>query len=140
MAQIQKCPQCGGDVLDGYCYSCGIEVQPAKTAYREPQTAQQATQTAYNEPQTVYPNIKVTDDIVYEKPAPEDFYTRYNKMTFGDKFAKYWWFILLSVLLPFFWFIPAIMVAGSFFSYKSEKLKFITDLGILSIVGLLFLG
>jgi hypothetical protein len=173
MSHIQKCPQCGGDVLDGYCYSCGIELpkvtnsepqaahhEPQNTyngqqtayngqqasynsqqaAYTGQQTAYTGQQAAYSEPQTVYPNIKVTDDIIYEKPIPEDFFTGYNKMNFGEKLAKYWWFVLLSVLLPAFWLIPAVIAGVSLISYKKEKVRFILELFALAGVGLLFLG
>jgi hypothetical protein len=152
MTSIQKCPRCGADVLDGYCYSCGIELPPREpdepqitnsapqTAYGEPQNIHHEQHTAYSEPQTVYPNIKVTDDIVYEKPIQEDFFTKYNRMTFGDKFGKYWWFILLSILFPGFWLVPAFIGAASLLSYKKEKSRFILELGGLTLAGLLFFG
>jgi hypothetical protein len=126
MAHIRKCPNCGGDVLDGYCYACGIEVKEIKTDYAEPET--------------IYPHIEIADDIVYEKPIEEDFYTKYNKMTFGDKMGKYWWFVLLSLLLPAFWLVPLFMAIGNLFFYKREKLKFISELALLALVGVILLG
>ncbi|MDR0903967.1 MAG: hypothetical protein LBM59_04980 [Ruminococcus sp.] len=154
MSKIQKCPRCGADVLDGYCYSCGIELPQTEpdepqisdnpqTAYYEQQnTAYQETQThaAYNEQQTVYPNIKVTDDIVYEKPIEEGFFTKYKKMSLGDKLGNYWWFILLSLLFPGFWLVPAVTAVVSLITYKREKLRYILDLAALALAGLLFFG
>ncbi|MDR0943084.1 MAG: hypothetical protein LBM41_00940 [Ruminococcus sp.] len=137
MAHIQKCPNCGGDVLDGYCYACGIEVAPQE----EQSGGYPHIQTDFAEPppQTDRPNIKV-EDIVYEKPIEEDFYTKYNKMSFGDKMGKYWWFVLLSLLLPTFWLVPLFIVIGNLFFYKHEKLKFIAELALLALVGVILLG
>jgi 4-amino-4-deoxy-L-arabinose transferase-like glycosyltransferase len=207
MAGVRKCPKCGGDVLDGYCYSCGIELpqtaQPQiiepqtdyyepRTSYNEPQPGYREPQRSYNEPQNnyntqpgyrepqrsyneqqnnynaqpgyrepqrsynepqssyskpqsgysepVYPNVKVTDDIVYDKPVVEDFFTKYNKMTFGQKFGKYWWFVLLSLLLPVFWLVPLFIALGTLITYKKEKSRFLFDLFGLALVGLLIFG
>jgi hypothetical protein len=103
---------------------------------------EQTSYTTYDEPQTDYPNIKVTptDDIIFEKPVEEDFFTKYNRMNFGEKFGKYWWFVLLSLLLPLFWLVPALIGAVSVLSYKSEKRKFIVDLFALALIGLIILG
>jgi hypothetical protein len=131
MATIQKCPNCGGDVLDGYCYACGIEVTASKDA--------EEVKTTYAEPETNYPHIKV-EDITYEKPLEEDFYTRYNKMIFGEKMGKYWWFVLLSLLLPAFWLVPLFIAIGNLFFYKTEKLKFIGELALLALAGVILLG
>jgi hypothetical protein len=134
MAHIRKCPNCGGDVLDGYCYACGITVAP------EPVKETEIPKTSYAEPETVYPHIEIADDIIYEKPIEEDFYTKYNKMTFGEKMGKYWWFVLLSLLLPVFWLVPLFMAIGNLFFYKREKLQFIGELALLALAGAILLG
>jgi hypothetical protein len=135
MAAIGKCPNCGGDVLDGYCYACGVQVAEEKAP-------NSGAQTDYADPQNGYPNIKVADDeIIYDKPAEEDFYTKYNRMGFGDKLGKYWWFILLSLLFPFFWLVPAIWAASvALFDKTPGRGKFAFELAMLALVGVILLG
>jgi hypothetical protein len=140
MATTAKCPNCGGDVLDGYCYACGIEVAMPEAVTNE---TYQNTHAAYAEPQAdnVYPNIEVTDDIIYDKPTTENFYTKYNRMTFGEKMGKYWWFVLLSLIAPMFWLCPAIWAACiALFDRTPGRGKFAAELALLALIGVIILG
>jgi hypothetical protein len=153
VAHIQKCPQCGGEVLDGYCYSCGIEVEDVspepqisyegnQTAYGANQTAYREEQISYSEEQTVYPNVRVTDNINYSPPpAKENFFVKYARMSFGEKLAKYWWYILLSLFVPGLWLVPVVAAIGTaLFSKTSGNGKFVGDQLLLAVIGLILLG
>jgi hypothetical protein len=67
MANVKKCPLCGGDVINNYCFSCGIDLPDeeeliAKTdpePIRTNRTVKTAEPKNYREN---YPNIKVAEE------------------------------------------------------------------------------
>jgi hypothetical protein len=110
---VRKCPMCGGDVVGDVCFSCGFELPD-----------EEITPKAHlHEPETVYPEVITAEkgrytppprvETVYSGEAPpaydnypddysefEGFCDRYNRMTFSEKMGKYWWAMLILLILP----------------------------------------
>jgi hypothetical protein len=86
MAQVKKCPLCGGDVLGNYCFSCGIDLPDEEELSRRanpepvrqqstqnPESARsQNTQTpgaVMTEEASDYPRVKVADNGWHTSPG-----------------------------------------------------------------------
>jgi hypothetical protein len=61
----------------------------------------------------------------------------YSEMSFGTKFGKYWWYILLTVLVPGLWLLPALVGVITSITHSDAPSKhFAGEQILLAVVGL----
>jgi hypothetical protein len=207
MAQIKKCPLCGGDVLGNYCFSCGVDLpdeeELSRRANPEPARQYNSTQTpgavvTEEANRSDYPRVEVADNgwhtssgsanspnsninannnTAYRTPGytppPEQFgqyqqsgqfqqsgqsgqyqqsgqagqtsgfaawSERYVTMGFGEKFRRYWWYIILMLLVPGLWIVPGIVGLVGVVNSNRAAQKFGGEQLILALIGLFIFG
>ncbi|MDR0992724.1 MAG: hypothetical protein LBL87_07535 [Ruminococcus sp.] len=152
---VKKCPMCGGDVVGDVCFSCGFElpneaemtserIPEPKTVYAESFTD---TKCGYVPP----PRVKIADEgespsylgyeseYSYSYGSFEDFCDRYNKMSFSEKMGKYWWAMLILLLLP----AALPLIAGIILTFAAKTpavRKFAGSVIILGVISLFVFG
>jgi hypothetical protein len=106
----------------------------------------------YKAPNDIAPNIKVADSrqksytpppAGYAPPPPnsyqgsafDDFCQRFSEMSFGQKLKKYWWALVLGLLINgIFPIIAAIGIqVGSKSQYKKDLVATLVLLGVISL-------
>jgi hypothetical protein len=191
MANVKKCPLCGGDVINNYCFSCGIDLPDEENliSKTDPEPIRNNRPVMTAEPEN-YPNIKVTGE-QHNHTANPGFNTheRYNenaqsgnntnsnnqsyyntnngyenngfnqyrsdsrrptafsawaenyaKLSMGEKFKRYWWYILLIVLIPGGWAVAGLAAIVTAVSQTGKGVKrFVADQILLALIAIFIL-
>jgi hypothetical protein len=152
---VRKCPMCGGDVVGDVCFSCGFELpdEEAMTSAHipEPETVYAEVVTDEKSRYTPPPRVKTVNegespsyygqssDYSSSEGSFERFCEDYNRMTFSDKIAKYWWAMLILLILP--GALPIIAaIAGMLISKSPAVHKFAGSLLLFGIASLFIFG
>jgi hypothetical protein len=152
---VRKCPMCGGDVVGDVCFTCGFELPDEKTMSSEhipePETVYSEVMTAEKGRYTPPPRVKTVDEgespsyfgyeneYTYSNDGFERFCDEYNRMTFSQKLGKYWWAMLILLILPAA--LPIIAgIAGMLISKSPAVRKFAGSVLICGIASLFVFG
>jgi hypothetical protein len=167
LANIRKCPLCGGDVLGKTCFSCGYEFPDEKTM-RETHDFEPDEPALMPEPEDILPPPRFYDKD-YEAPRVkvaenrqngyvpppysgdqksaysgknatfDDFCRNFSEMTFGQKLKKYWWAVLLSLMIT--GVIPIVAAVGiKIFSKSKYSNDLVTSLLLLGVISFFVFG